>query len=82
MIEISGKIRKLNDASNKTKAFVDIKLDNGVVIKSLRVIEGKKGLFVSMPQTLGKDGKWYDAVFPTTSELRNSINSTVLNALK
>ena len=69
------------ESDSKLKAFVDISLD-GVVINGLRVVSGANGLFVSMPQHQGKDGKWYDTVYPTTKEKRQELSELVLEAYK
>lgn len=49
------------DGKSSLKAYCDVEV-NGLTIKGVRVIEGKQGLLVSMPRTLGKDGCWYDTV--------------------
>lgn len=67
------------EGDTKLKAFVDI-LVSGVVIKGLRIVSGKKGLFLSMPQQQGKDGKWYNAVYPVSKEVRNELAEIVLSA--
>ena len=46
------------DSDSKTKAFADIAIGD-FIVKGLRVVEGKKGLFLSMPQEKSKDGKAY-----------------------
>ncbi|HPL82945.1 MAG TPA: SpoVG family protein [Candidatus Omnitrophota bacterium] len=69
------------EGDSKLKAFVDISLD-GVVIKGLRVVSGVNGLFVSMPCHQGKDGKWYDTVYPVTREKRKELNELILQAYK
>ena len=69
------------EGDSKLKAFVDISLD-GVVIKGLRVVSGANGLFVSMPCHQGKDGKWYDTVYPVTKEKRQELSELVLQAYK
>lgn len=70
--------------NNKTKAFASVTLDDALVITGITVIEGNKGLFVSMPQSKGKDKdgniKYFDVVFPTTKEGREAIIETVLEA--
>lgn len=33
---------------------------NGLGLYNLRVVNGKNGKFVSVPQTKGKDGKWHN----------------------
>jgi stage V sporulation protein G len=68
------------DGDGSTKAFCDISLFNTVVIKGLRVVNGKKGLFVSMPREQGKDGKWYDTVHLLSDEIKDVIQNTVLEA--
>ncbi|MCU0666569.1 MAG: SpoVG family protein [Candidatus Omnitrophica bacterium] len=67
------------DGETKTKAFVDVAL-SGVVVKGLRVVDGSKGLFVGMPRHQGKDGKWYDTVYPTTKEIKQELSDLVLKA--
>ncbi len=76
-IEVS-RIYKI-DGDSKLKAFVDLSLD-GVIIKGLRIVSGSSGLFVGMPRHQGKDGKWYNTVYPATKEIQQRINSLVLAA--
>jgi len=69
------------DGKTKLRAFADVSL-SGIVVKGFGVVDGSKGLFVSMPRHLGKDGKWYDTVYPTTKELRKQLSDVVLDAYK
>ena len=62
------------------KAFVDVKVSDALILKGLRIVSGKTGLFVSMPRTQGKDGKWRDNIVPRSEELRQQINETVMAA--
>ena len=73
-----SRIYKL-DTDSKLKAFADVSF-SGVVIKGFSVVNGEKGLFVSMPRHQGKDGKWYDTVYPETKELRKQLSEAVLEA--
>ncbi len=75
-----SRIYKL-DTDSKLKAFADVSF-SGVVIKGFSVVNGEKGLFVSMPRHQGKDGKWYDTVTPTTKELKQQLAEVVLEAYK
>lgn len=74
-----SRIHKL-DGSGSTKAFVDLSVADSFIIKGLRVIEGEKGLFVSMPREEGKDGKWYSIVVPLKREVKDEIEKLVLEA--
>jgi len=59
---------------------VVLKVSDSLVIKGLRVVEGEKGLFVSMPREEGRDGKWYNTVIPLKRELKDEIEKLVLEA--
>ena len=74
-----SRLHKL-DGTASTKAFCDLSILDSLVIKGLRVVEGEKGLFVSMPQEAGKDGKWYNTVMPLNREIKNEIERIVLEA--
>lgn len=69
------------DTDSKLKAFADVSF-SGIVIKGFSVVNGEKGLFVSMPRHQGKDGKWYNTVTPTTKELKQQLSEVVLEAYK
>ena len=68
------------DGTGALKAFCDISVLDSLVINGLRVIEGKEGLFVGMPQEAGKDGKWYNTVIPLRREIKDEIERVVLEA--
>lgn len=54
--------------TSNTKAFIDLKVDDTLVIKGLTLAEGKKGLFLSFPATKGKDGKYYNSIYSLDKE--------------
>jgi len=62
-----------------SKAFCDLLLMDQFIVKGLRVVQGKEGLFVSMPQQQGRDGKWYDTFYPVSVDLRKDIQDYVLD---
>ncbi len=62
------------------RAFADIAVNDVLLIKSIRVVNGSGGLFVSMPREKAKDNKWYDSVRCLTGEVRNQITEEVLRA--
>ena len=57
-MKIKAKIDRVVNAGN-VKAIASVSLDGQFVVKNLKVMDGKKGLFVSMPQETftGKDGQ-------------------------
>ena len=75
-------VKRINrfDGEGTLKAFCDLQVAESFLIKGLMVIEGKNGLFVSMPREQGKDGNWYDTVFPLSKEIRQQVSEVVLGA--
>ena len=61
------------------KAFADIKIGGSLLIKGVSVINGKKGVFVSMPRKATKDGRWLDVLEPDGT-LRDLISDKVLES--
>ncbi len=64
----------------KLKAYVTITFDNCFVVRDLKIINGKDGLFVAMPSKKRKDGTFKDTAHPLNNETRNTIESAVLSA--
>ena len=62
----------------KLKAYATIVFDNAFIIRDLKVIEGHKGLFVSMPSRKRKDGTFRDVVHPLNPETRRMIEEKVV----
>lgn len=60
------------------KAFADVSIGGLLTIRGVRVLESKKGIFVSMPQEQGKNNKWYDQVVLKSAELYESMSAKVL----
>jgi stage V sporulation protein G len=73
------KIHRLPKDS-RVKAFVDLGINDVFLIKGLRIVQGKNGLFVSMPVEQGKDEKWYERVRCLNQEIRSLIAQKVLEA--
>ena len=62
------------------KAYCDVAIGDAFLIKGLRVVEGRKGLFVSMPRQQGKDHKWYESVVALTKQAEAELGRVVLQA--
>ena len=64
----------------RLKAYATIVFDNSFIIRDLKIIEGNKGLFVSMPSRRRKDGSFRDIVHPLNSEMRQEIEDSIIKA--
>lgn len=71
------KMFKLSDAG-LLRAFADVVINEYVVIRGVRIMEGKKGLFVGLPREQGKDNKWYDTVTCMSAQAYEDISNAVI----
>lgn len=62
------------------KGFADIIIGGLFSVKGFRIVDGKKGMFISMPSEMGKDGNWYHTFKPLTKEAQDELNKVVLEA--
>ena len=72
------RLKALED-KGKLKAAGSITLDDAFVVSGVSVIEGSKGLFVSLPSVKGNDDKYHDTAYPISKELRDDINKAVMD---
>jgi stage V sporulation protein G len=62
----------------RLKAFVNVTFDDDFVVRGMKVIEGKNGLFVAMPSRRSKDGTFRDIAHPINNEMRKRLEDIVL----
>ena len=74
------RVRPYSKADDKLKAFATITIADCFVVTDLKVIQGKKGLFVAMPSRKRKDGSFKDVAHPLNQETRDEIEKLVLQA--
>jgi len=81
MLEIKvNRLNRFDDPEKNLKAFVDIEVNDSLLVKGLRVMNGAHGLFVKMPRQKGKDNQWYEIVRTMTPAVKDQITETVLEA--
>ena len=64
---------------DKLKAFVNITFDDVFVVRGLKVIQGKSGLFVCMPSRKMVDGSYKDIAHPISNDFRQKMEALILN---
>ncbi len=65
---------------DKLKAFVNVTFDNAFVIRGLKIINGNKGFFLSMPSKKRPNGTYQDIAHPVNSTMRRLLEERVLEA--
>jgi DNA-binding cell septation regulator SpoVG len=63
-------------------AMADVQISGTFVIRGVRILAGKGGLFVTLPQHQGKDKNWYDQIYFLDNELFIPFKNTVLAAYR
>ena len=71
-------VRRYDNGSNM-KALASVVLDDCFIVRDIRVIEGNNGLFVAMPGKLNKEGKEENVVFPTNKEMREKLETAIMD---
>ena len=71
-------IRKLTGNGN-CKAMADVRIGGSLLIKGFCVMDGKKGIFVSLPRRASKDGRWFDTL-EVEAGLKREIEDKVLES--
>lgn len=74
------RVRKLNRNDGRKLAVASVTLDNEFVVHDINVIDGDRGLFISMPSRRMPNGEYRDIAHPITAETRQKIQDAVLNA--
>lgn len=83
-LPISAKIDKMMNGSGTLKAYATVTIANCFMIHDVKIIEGSKGPFVSMPNRsyTDKEGqtKYTDICHPITADIKKRLDAAVLNA--
>ena len=77
-LNITAKVFPVREPRENLLAFASLNLGNGFAVQGVKVLQGKNGPFVAMPQMKNSKGEWHDIAFPTTKEGREAVNKVVL----
>ena len=64
--------------NGRLKAYATVVFDDCFIVRDLKVIEGEKGLFISMPSRRRKDGSFRDIVHPLNADTRKMIEDAII----
>jgi stage V sporulation protein G len=79
MIEITdARVNKI-DNQGTLKGSASITIDNAFVIHDIKIIDGKNGMFISMPSRRNKAGEYKDIAHPINQETRSIITKAILD---
>ena len=84
-LDVSAKVYPTKDPKQEkgsVLAFASADIGGCFAVTGIRIVEGKEGLFVAMPSQFGKDKQHHDICFPTTSAMREALNTVVMDAYR
>ena len=82
-IKLDVRVYPIAEPQNGLKAFASVSIDDLVAIRSVRVVEGEKGLEVKMPQSQNKKtNEFHDIAYPINGDLRKLLNIAILDEYK
>ena len=62
----------------KLKAFVSVVFDHCFMVNDIKIIQGRDGLFISMPSRKKKNGEFKDVAHPLNNETRRKMEGCIL----
>ena len=77
-LDMTVKVYPAHDNKNLL-ATASVTLGGCFAVRGIHIVDSEKGAFVSMPQRKDSKGEYRDVCFPTTAEMRDAINTAVLN---
>ena len=60
-------------------AFANVTIGDCFKIDGFRICSGENGLYVNMPSTQDKQGKWRDVCWPVTADFRRQLNDALID---
>jgi DNA-binding cell septation regulator SpoVG len=65
-----------------TKGLARMYIEDSFVVQNISIVEGKNGLFVSMPAYKTGKGEYKDVAFPITKDFRGKLYGAILDTYK
>jgi stage V sporulation protein G len=71
-------VKVVRRESNQLRGFATIIIDDSFVVKNIKIIQGKNGLFIAMPSYKLKNGEYKDVAHPLNTETRTQLEEMIL----
>lgn len=63
----------------KVLGFASVIVSDAVMITGIRIVQGTKGVFISMPTKKDAQQQYVDVVFPVSREMRLDLSALILH---
>ena len=76
-------VREFNKKNSDLKGFATVTLDDELVLTGIKLVKGKKGMFISMPSQYSEKAEdYFDIFFPITAEFRSELQDAIIEEYK
>ena len=65
-------------SADPLKAFANIVIEDAFIIKNIKIIDGRNGLFIAMPSQKVKNGEYRDIAHPLNTETRDALEKLII----
>jgi stage V sporulation protein G len=79
-VSVFSSIRISLIKDSHVKALASCLVGGAIMVTGIRVVEGRNGVFVSMPQRRTTDGNYQDITYPVSKEIRAELQRVLLDA--
>ena len=76
---IEAQVYPLKEPRNNTLAMASLTIGGCFAVRGVKVVQGRNGPFVSMPQAKDGKGEYQDVCFPISKEVRDQVSKLVLD---
>jgi len=84
-LDVSARVYPTKDPKQEKGsilALASANIGGCFAVNGIKIVEGKDGPFVAMPNQMGRDKQYHDICFPTTSAMREAVNTVVMDAYR
>ena len=84
-LDVTAKVYPVKDPKMERGSilvFASANIGGCFAVNGIKIVEGKEGPFVAMPNQMGKDKQHHDICFPTTAAMREALNTVVMDAYR
>lgn len=79
---IEAQVYPLKEPRNNTLAMASLTIGGCFAVRGVKVVQGRNGPFVSMPQAKDGKGEYQDVCFPISKEVREQVSKLVLDQVQ
>ena len=76
---IEAQVYPLKEPRNNTLAMASLTIGGCFAVRGVKVVQGRNGPFVSMPQAKDGKGGYQNVCFPISREMREQVSRLVLD---